>query len=173
VDVRTVAYKTLTSRNRPSFYADPLAWAVADFIAPFMEGRSGPEAVATGLIVVSNVCSLRTIRALSDTAKRGSISPLRFAGASPSITAGLAALCYGLRGPTITLTMRPGAAQAAVSAQVRYWFSYSRIIAAILVAHHDAEGFGDVLKGAMVDSRDQHIEHAVHGICDTPMASIL
>ena len=170
--IRTVVHDSLPSRNRPSLYADPLAWAVAEFIAPFMEGRSGADGVSIGLVVVSDICSLRTIRTLSTTATTGSISPLKFAGASPSIVAGLAALCHGLRGPTIVLTMRPGAAHCAAEAQLRSWFHDSRISAAILVAHHPMRAGGDVLRGAMFDGRTAGMGDAIRAICDTTMEPV-
>jgi hypothetical protein len=166
--VATIVHDKLASRNRPSFYADPLAWAIADFVEPFMQGRSG-DGVSTGLIVVSDICSLRTIQTLSATAAKGSVSPLRFAGASPSIVAGLAALCHGLRGPTIVLTMRPAAAHRAASAQIRFWLRDSRVSAAILVAHHPMAGGGDLLRGAILENAAAGMEGTIRAVCETVM----
>src|SRR5438309_10785450 len=99
--VKTAIYSDIQARNRPSFYATPVAWAAANFTQALIgdEGAIAPH--HTGMIVVSDECSLSTIRDLSRTAAQGTISPLRFAGASPSIVAGLTALEQGIRGPTL------------------------------------------------------------------------
>src|SRR5207249_4210471 len=95
-------------RNRPSFYAAPVAWATADFAQLLIGENGGIVPHHTGMIVVSDECSLSTIREVSRTAAHGTVSPLRFVGASPSIVAGLPALQQGIRGPTVCLTMSPG-----------------------------------------------------------------
>src|ERR1700759_3268417 len=101
--VKTVVYSDIKVRNRPSFYATPVAWAAADFTQLLIGDEGGIVPHHTGMIVVSDECSLSTIRDLSRTAAQGTISPLRFAGASPSIVAGLPALQQGIRGPTLCL----------------------------------------------------------------------
>src|SRR5215467_9919576 len=95
--VKTAIYSDIKARNRPSFYATPVAWAAANFTQSLIEDAGGIEPHRTGMIVVSDECSLSTIRDLSRTAEQGTISPLRFAGASPSIVAGLPALEQGIR----------------------------------------------------------------------------
>src|SRR5690242_16595742 len=114
--IRTAVYNDIKSRNRPSFYAPPLAWATADFTRSLIADEDEIVPHHTGMIVVSDECSLSTIREISRTAAQGTISPLRFAGASPSIVAGVAALEHELRGPTVCLTMPPAHASNAMVA---------------------------------------------------------
>src|SRR5262245_24756419 len=105
--LQTRMYSDIKARNRPSFYATPVAWAAANFTQSLIGDEGGVVPRHTGMIVVSDECSLGTIRELSRTATQGAVSPLRFAGASPSIVAGLPALEQGIRGPTLALTMPP------------------------------------------------------------------
>src|SRR5207253_11461047 len=58
-------------RNRPSFYATPVAWAAANFAQLLIEDEGGIVPHHTGMIVVSDECSLSTIRELSRTAAQG------------------------------------------------------------------------------------------------------
>ena len=147
----------IISRNGPSFYATPVAWAVADFTRMLIEEEGGILPEQTGLIVVSDECSLDTIRELSRTAARGAISPLRFAGSSPSIVAGLPALQHGIRGPTLCFTMQPEHASAAVLATLRYWMRYGGIGATIAIAHHGQGEAGHLLKGMIARSSDDEV----------------
>src|SRR5260370_11323199 len=121
VAVKTAIYSDIKVRNRPSFYATPVAWAAANFTQLLIEDEGGIVPHQTGMIVVSDECSLSTIRDLSRTAAQGTISPLRFAGASPSIVAGLPVLQQGIRGPTLSPTMPPDHASTAVMALINYW----------------------------------------------------
>ena len=150
--VTIALYSDLKARNRPSFYAPPLAWAVTQFTRSLIDDAGAIAPHHTGLIVVSDECSLSTIRELSRTAEHGSISPLRFAGASPSIVAGLPALEHGLRGPTMTLTMQPAHASEAMIAMIDYWLRYCRIVSVIAVAHHIQGGRHHVFKGFVAKS---------------------
>src|SRR5437899_198547 len=134
--VKTAMYSDIKARNKPSFYATPVAWAAADFTRVLIEDAGGITPHHTGMIVVSDECSLSTIRDLSRTAAQGTISPLRFAGASPSIVAGLPALEQGIRGPTLALTMRPDHASSAIVALIDYWIRYCNIVSVIAIAHH-------------------------------------
>src|SRR5262252_3967077 len=99
--VKTATYSDIQVRDRPSFYATPVAWAAANFMQLLIGDGGGIVPHHTGMIVVSDECSLATIQDLSRTAAQGTVSPLRFAGASPSIVAGLPALEQGIRGPTV------------------------------------------------------------------------
>src|SRR5690242_3810031 len=105
--VKVAIYSEIESRNGPSLFAPPVAWAVAHFAHALIGGEGELSRRDAGLVVASDECSLSTIREIARTAARGAVSPLRFAGASPSIVAGLPALEQNLRGPTLCLTMPP------------------------------------------------------------------
>ena len=150
--MQTAIYSDIKARNRPSFYAPPVAWATANFTQLLIEAEGGIEPHHTGMIVVSDECSLSTIRELSRTAAQGSISPLRFAGSSPSIVAGLAALEQGIRGPTVCLTMAPAHASSAIVALVNYWMKYSDIVSVIAIAHYKLDENCHLFKGFIARS---------------------
>src|SRR6185369_10375982 len=147
IAVKTAVYSDIKSRNRPSFYAPPVAWAVADFTQLLIEDEGGIVPHQTGLIVVSDECSLSTIRELSRPAAQGTVSPLRFAGASPSILAGLPALEQGIRGPTVCLTMLPAHALSAIVALTNYWIRYNNIVSVIAIAHFKQDEGKHLFKG--------------------------
>lgn len=164
--MKTALYEEIKSRNGPSLFAAPLAWAVADFTRSLIGDEGGIAPDRTAMIVVSDQCSLSTIGELSRTAARGMISPLRFAGASPSIVAGLPALEQGIRGPTLCLTMPPQGAPDAILALIDCWIRDSGILAVVVVAHHSRGADGDLLKGSIAKSAGEETRRQVLQLCD-------
>lgn len=171
--VKTAVYSDIKVRNRPSFYATPVAWATANFAQSLIEDEGGIVPHQTGMIVVSDECSLSTIRELSRTAAQGAISPLRFAGASPSIVAGLPALEQGIRGPTLCLTMPPGHASSAIVATVNYWFSYSKIVSVIAIAHYKLDERRHLFKGLIARSDSDELRQQVLQLIDSQTGEIV
>jgi hypothetical protein len=165
--VKTALYSDIKVRNRPSFYATPVAWAAADFTQLLIRDEGGIVPHHTGMIVVSDECSLSTIRDLSRTAAQGTISPLRFAGASPSIVAGLPALQQGIRGPTVSLTMPPEHASSAIVAMIDYWIRYDNIVSVIAIAHYKQRERHHLFKGLMARSADDELRQQVLQLCDS------
>jgi hypothetical protein len=163
--VKTAIYSDIAARNRPSFYAAPLAWAAASFTQLLLgdEDRIVPH--HTGMIVVSDECSLSTIRELSRTAAQGTISPLRFAGASPSIVVGLPALEQGIRGPTLSLTMPPCHASSAIVATIHFWISYSNIASVIAITHYRQGERRHLFKGLVARSAGDELRRQVLQLC--------
>lgn len=170
MEVRTITYGEIEVRNKPSLYAPPLAWAVANFARLLIGDDGGIEPHHTAMIVVSDECSLRTMRELSLTAARGTISPLRFAGASPSIVAGLAALEHGLRGPTLALTMPPAHAATAVLALTTHWLTDSDVVAVIVIAHHPQDASRHQLTGWIARSAGDELWTHISQLCRAPRA---
>ena len=166
--VKTTVYSDIRARNRPSFYATPVAWAAANFTQLLIDDEGGIVPHQTGMIVVSDECSLSTIRDLSSTAAQGTISPLRFAGASPSIVAGLPALEQGIRGPTLCLTMPPRHAANAIVALINYWIRYSNIVAVIAIAHCIQGENRHLFKGLIARSVDDELRQQVLQLVDLP-----
>lgn len=164
----------IQSRNAPSLYADPVAWAVSDIVRKILADAelSGSELRETGLIVVSDTCTLSTIRLLSDEAGRGSISPLRFAGASPSIVTGLAALRENMQGPTLTLTMNPKSSVAAIAALSRLWMSFNNIASTIVVTHFLLRDVGHLCKGLFLQSVEHSVDAFLTDLCDPTTETI-
>lgn len=171
--VKTAVYTDIKVRNRPSFYAPPVAWATADFTQLLIGDAGGIVPHHTGMIVVSDECSLSTIRDLSRTAAEGTVSPLRFAGASPSIVAGLPALQQGIRGPTVCLTMPPGHAANAIVAMINYWIRYSNIVAVITIAHYKLDERRHLFKGLIARSADDELRQHVLQLIDSHTGEIV
>lgn len=171
--VKTAVYSDFKARNRPSFYATPVAWAAADFTQSLIGDEGGIVPHHTGMIVVSDECSLSTIRDISRTAAQGAISPLRFAGASPSIVAGLPALQQGIRGPTVCLTMPPEHASSAIVALINYWMRYSNIVSVIAIAHFKQDEGRHLFKGLIARSADDELREQVLQLIDSQTEEIV
>lgn len=165
--MKTTVYNGIKVRNRPSFYAPPVAWAVANFTQSLIEDEDGIVPHQTAMIVASDECSLSTIRDLSRTAAQGTISPLRFAGASPSIVAGLPALEQGIRGPTVCLTMPPSHASSAIVALINYWIRYNDIVSVIAIAHYKLGETRHLFKGLIARSVDDDLKQQVLQLVDS------
>jgi hypothetical protein len=165
--VKTALYSDIKVRNKPSFYATPVAWAVANFTQVLIEDEGGIVPHHTAMIVVSDECSLSTIREVSRSAAQGTISPLRFAGASPSIVAGLPALQQGIRGPTVCLTMPPGHASSAIVAMINYWIKYCNIVSVIAIAHFKLGERHHLFKGLIARSADDELRQQVLQLVDS------
>jgi len=170
--MKTAIYSNIKVRNRPSFYAPPVAWATANFTQLLIENESRIVPHDTGMIVVSDECSLSTIKDLARTAAQGTISPLRFAGASPSIVAGLPALEQGIRGPTVCLTMPPAHASSAIVAMIDYWIRYSNIVSVIVIAHHKLDESRHLFKGLIARSADDEVRQQVLQLIDSQTGEI-
>jgi len=164
--VKTAMYSDIKVRNRSSFYASPVAWAAANFTQLLIGDEGAIVPNHTGMIVVSDECSLSSIRDLSRTAALGAVSPLRFAGASPSIVAGLPALEQGIRGPTVSLTMPPDHASSAVLAIINYWMKYSNIVSVIAIAHYTQDERRHLFKGLIARSTDDDLREQVLQLSD-------
>ncbi len=171
--VKTAIYSDIKVRNRPSFYATPVAWAAAHFTQLLIDDEGGIVPQRTGMIVVSDECSLSTIRDLSRTAAQGTISPLRFAGASPSIVAGLPALQQGIRGPTLCLTMPPDHASSAIVALIKYWIRYGNIVSVIAIAHYKQGECRHLFKGMIARSAGDELGQQVLQLTDSQAREIV
>lgn len=162
--VKSAIYTESRARNRPSMYADPVAWAVLDFASTIIEELGDVERANVGLLAISDVCSLSTMRLLSDSSKNGKISPLRFAGANPGIIAGLTAIEYKLRGPSLVLTMSPERAVAVVLPVLKYWIEQNGVAKVILVAHEKNRDLNDVLRGVIIKKTEKFEEKTSNNI---------
>ena len=89
-------------------YADPAAWASATAIArAFATARESVDAAgdAIGVLVNTDRGPAQTMAHLAKEAREGFSSPLRYPASNPGSLAGVPCIAFGLRGPTLVLTM--------------------------------------------------------------------
>ncbi|GCB95713.1 beta-ketoacyl synthase N-terminal-like domain-containing protein [Streptomyces noursei] len=147
------------ARNKPSFYADPAAWLVAETVDRALADCAEhvrDDADDTAILVVSATGSERTMRRIADSVPRSRVSPLRFAGANPGVLAGLPALRHGLRGPSLLLAGHPDAAAPVAGTVIAGWLRDGHARHVLLVGLHATEGEREtccclVLTGAGAD----------------------
>lgn len=87
-------------------YADPSSWLAVDALdraglAELLAGRGDRTAV---VMIAPAGCPEAAVD-LGRQAAEGRVSPLRYPAAAPSASLGLCCIVFGLRGPTVTLTM--------------------------------------------------------------------
>jgi hypothetical protein len=155
-DVRPQRY----SRNRSSFYADPVAWLMDAAITRAVDaaGDRRPPADHTGVVVVSAHATLGTMRSVARAASRGRVSPLEFAGANPGSLVSIACISRGLRGPTLLLTMEPDDGLAVASTVAAGWLRAGRA-AAVVVGTHAARPAPDDPPGDATDDDGPRYRH--------------
>jgi hypothetical protein len=164
--VKTIQYRQISSKNKPSFYADPVAWALSDLTQTLLADMEGISTLQTGFLAISDECSLHTVRQLSASARGGAISPLRFAGASPSIVAGLPAIQHRIRGPTMAFTMDPSHAADATLATVMYWVRHNDVPTVIVLAHRRHSEHGHLVRGSVIRPPYSNIKRTISELCN-------
>jgi hypothetical protein len=129
-------------RRTASFYADPAAWLVVSAVEAAL--AEAPEAVRRetaeiGALAVSDHGTRHTMRSVADSAARGRVSPLRFAGANPGSLAGLLCITLGFRGPSLLVCMPPERARAVVALIAAGWLATGQC-RYVAVAEHTVNG---------------------------------
>ena len=150
-------------RRTASFYADPAAWLVVSAVEAAL--AEAPEAVRRepaeiGALAVSDHGSRHTMRSVADTAARGRVSPLRFAGANPGSLAGLLCITLGFRGPSLLVCMPPERAGPIVALIAAGWLATGQC-RYIAVAEHSANnGHHTVSAHILAPASDHHTADA-------------
>ena len=91
-------------------YADPAAWTTA---AAVMSALAGAEELLAqwrheiGMIAISDQGPGGTMAEVLAEGSRGFSQPMHYAAASPGTLVGVSCIAFGLRGPTMNLTMAP------------------------------------------------------------------
>jgi hypothetical protein len=135
----TIIYRkfpNITSQNKVGIYANPVAWAIVQIFQEFDHPKfSIVDNNNTGIIVISDQCTLDGFDEMLSQVDIGVMSPTKFAGNSPSILAGLWAIENNIHGPSICLTMKPEHAYSAIESIKSYWFRYLAVTKVIMVIH--------------------------------------
>src|SRR3984893_18790740 len=91
-------------------YADPAAWITAAAVALALSESKDLVAASSheiGMVVVSDQGPATSMAEVNAATPSGFSSPLRYAASNPGSLAGVSCIAFGLRGPTINLTMLP------------------------------------------------------------------
>jgi hypothetical protein len=91
-------------------YADPAAWTTATAAAVALAGVG--ELLAEwrheiGMIAIGDQGPAKSMAKVQEDGTTGFSSPLHYAASSPGTLAGVSCIAFGLRGPTMNLTMAP------------------------------------------------------------------
>ncbi|TDB81626.1 hypothetical protein [Micromonospora sp. KC721] len=157
-----LATATVTGGDEPdrhrgaSFYADPVAWLVADAVGAVFDaaGQSGKgTGTDVGVLAVSEYGTSHTMREVTAMRDRGRVSPLRFAGANPGSVAGLACIVHGLRGPSLMLSMPPPAARPTVALLARAWLT-GGVCRRVVVSEHERGPAGHTVRTVVLTSAE-------------------
>jgi hypothetical protein len=153
-------------------YADPAAWITAGAVAAALSGSKVLPPASSheiGLAVVSDYGPAASMAEIYAATSRGFSSPLRYVASNPGSLVGVSCIAFGLRGPTINLTMRPGYGVSVALSLCAGWlnrgvarwmvlatFSANRLGAkcsrALLLGHQDlAGGVGKPLTQSVAD----------------------
>jgi hypothetical protein len=112
--------------------------AVSGALAGADDVLSEPDEVA--VVVVSDRCSAATMATIATGAAQGVVSPLRFAGSSPGVLAGLPCIRWKLRGPSITLTMPPADGLAVATVLAGAWLRTGQARYVVLATYTVEDG---------------------------------
>jgi hypothetical protein len=91
-------------------YADPAAWTTATAVAVALTGAASLLAEwrdEVGIITISDQGPSKSMAKMQADGATGFSSPLHYAASSPGTLVGVSCIAFGLRGPTMNLTMAP------------------------------------------------------------------
>lgn len=136
-------------------YTDPVAGlivkAVRNALDQLTDAERSGDGTDVGVLVVSDVGTLHTMRQLAKAASSGRISPARFTGATPASLAGLVCIVFGFRGPSLVITDKPDAVRRTAAVLSHSWLlSGCRYV---LLCEHDATAADDHIVHATVVRR--------------------
>lgn len=127
-----------SKRQKPSFYADPVSWLVLE-AADQAIGRCPQDLTEcpewVGVITISDVCTLHTMREVEARLAEGLISPLRFSGANPGAIGSLPSYFSGFSGPTLVFSMPPEQGLGMATALADFWLQEG-IVKFVLINQH-------------------------------------
>lgn len=141
--------------NRPSFYADPVAWLVVRAVEQALDEPLQSDQVA--VLVLSDTTTRPTMAGIADKAARGRVSPLRFAGANPGILAGLTCIQWGFTGPSLVLANDPADALDTAAAVVDCWLDSGQARHVVCVAHRTGPN-GHRARAVVVGAQDDRAD---------------
>ncbi len=107
-------------------YADPAAWlaaCAADEAIGAVRDAITAARDRTGVIAIAAEGPVEAMAAMNEASRGGFSSPIRFPASNPGSLAGITAIAFGLRGPTMMLTMPPRRGAEVALVLARAWIS--------------------------------------------------
>jgi hypothetical protein len=133
-------------------YADPAAWTTT---AAVMSALAGAEDLLAkwrheiGMIAISDQGPGGTIAEVLAEGSRGFSQPMHYAAASPGTLVGVPCIAFGLRGPTMNLTMAPRDGIPVALTLCAGWLE-RKIAKLMVVATCSASSSGDLMSRALL-----------------------
>jgi hypothetical protein len=133
-------------------FADPGAWTTATAVAVAMAGAGDLLAEwrhEIGMIAVSDQGPGGAMARVQADATTGFSSPLHYAASSPGTLVGVSSIAFGLRGPTMNLTMAPRDGVPIALAMSAGWLERKAALF-MVVATHSTHGSGAMMSRAVL-----------------------
>jgi hypothetical protein len=133
-------------------YADPAAWIAANAVHFALAGAE--EILAEyrhqiGIITISDQGPDKSMAKMVADGKTGFSSPLHYAAAGPWTLAGVSCIAFGLRGPTLNLTMDPRDGVPVALGLCAGWLT-RKVAPFILVVASRGDGSGSAVSRAVL-----------------------
>jgi hypothetical protein len=133
-------------------YADPAAWTTAAAVRSALAGAEDLLAKwqhEIGLIAISDQGPGGTIAEVLAEGTKGFSQPMHYAAASPGTLVGVPCIAFGLRGPTMNLTMIPRDGIPVALTLCAGWLE-RKIAKLMVVATCSASSSGDLMSRALL-----------------------
>lgn len=117
-------------------FADVAAWATVGAVGQAcasIEDMSAVERERSGIVLVSEYGPMETMAAVAKSARENRMSALRFPAATPGSLVGLICIVFGLRGPTLNLTMPPASGIPVAAVVANNWLKQGVVDFVLLV----------------------------------------
>jgi hypothetical protein len=133
-------------------YADPAAWTTAAAIKSALAGAEDLLAKwrhEIGIIAISDQGPGRTIAEVLAEGTNGFSQPMHYAAASPGTLVGVPCIAFGLRGPTMNLTMIPRDGVPVALTLCAGWLE-RKIAKLMVIATCSASSSGELMSRALL-----------------------
>jgi hypothetical protein len=133
-------------------FADPAAWTTATAVA---RALAGIDDLLTewrhevGMIAISDQGPAAAMTKVQTDGATGFSSPLHYAASSPGTLVGVSCIAFGLRGPTLNLTMPPRDGFSIALMMCAAWLE-RKAARFMVVATHRADDSGSMLSRAVL-----------------------
>jgi hypothetical protein len=133
-------------------FADPAAWITANAVHFALAGAEGILAEfrhQIGIITISDQGPGQSMAKMQADGETGFSSPLHYAASGPWTLAGVSCIAFGLRGPTLNLTMEPRDGLPTALTLCEGWLK-REVAPFIVVAACRAGGSGSIMSRAVL-----------------------